>query len=168
MAGSLNKVTLIGNLGKDPEIRKTQDGRPIASISIATTESWKDKNTGEKREKTEWHNIVVFNEGLSRVVETYLKKGSKIYIEGQLQTRKWQDKEGNDRYTTEIVLQNYSGEMIMLDGRNQSSGSGDYGNNNQVSYDNSNGSNFGQGGGDVSKKATAVSFAHELDDDIPF
>jgi single-strand DNA-binding protein len=168
MAGSLNKVTLIGNLGKDPEIRKTQDGRPIASFSIATTESWKDKNTGEKRDKTEWHNIVVFNEGLSRVVETYLKKGSKIYIEGQLQTRKWQDKEGNDRYTTEIVLQNYSGELIMLDGRNQSSGGGDYGNNNQVSYDNNGGNNFGQGGGDVSKKASVASFAHELDDDIPF
>jgi single-strand DNA-binding protein len=165
MAGSLNKVTLIGNLGKDPEIRKTQDGRPIASFSIATTESWKDKNTGEKREKTEWHNIVVFNEGLCGVIEKYIKKGSKIYIEGQLQTRKWQDKDGHDRYTTEVVLQGLNSQLIMLDGRNQASSQSDY-NNNQVGYNS--GNSFGMGGGDVSKKATAGSFVPELDDDIPF
>jgi single-strand DNA-binding protein len=117
---SLNKVTLIGNLGKAPEIRKTQSGKPIASFSIATSESWKDKQTGEKKEKTEWHNIVVFNEGLAGVVERYVKKGSKVYIEGALQTRKWQDKDGHDRYTTEVVLQGYSGALIMLDGRNNS------------------------------------------------
>lgn len=164
MAGSLNKVTLIGNLGKDPEIRRTQDGRPIAVFSVATTESWKDKNTGEKREKTEWHNVVVFSEGLAGVVEKYIKKGSKVYIEGQLQTRKWQDKDGNDRYSTEIILQNMSSQLIMLDSRSQSSGqsgNNDYG---QVGYDNN--SSFGMGGGDVSKKSP--SFAHELDDDIPF
>jgi single-strand DNA-binding protein len=165
MAGSLNKVTLIGNLGKDPEIRRTQDNRPIAVFSIATTESWKDKNSGEKREKTEWHNVVVFNEGLCGVIEKYIKKGSKIYIEGQLQTRKWQDKEGNDRYTTEVILQNMNSQLIMLDGRSQASSGGDYGNNAQVGYDNN--SNFGMGGGDVSKKSVP-SFAHELDDDIPF
>ncbi len=165
MAGSLNKVTLIGNLGKDPEIRKTQDGRPIGVFSLATTESWKDKS-GERRDKTEWHNIVVFNEGLCGVIEKYVKKGSKVYIEGQLQTRKWQDKDGNDKYTTEVVLQGFSSQLIMLDGRNQtssSSGGGSY-DTNQVSYD----SNFGMGGGDVSKKASAGSFSHELDDDIPF
>ncbi|MFT6072323.1 MAG: single-strand DNA-binding protein [Alphaproteobacteria bacterium] len=162
MAGSLNKVTLIGNLGKDPEIRRTQDGRPIANFSVATTESWKDKS-GERRDKTEWHNVVIFNEGLCRVVESYVKKGSKIYIEGQLQTRKWQDKEGKDRYTTEIVLQNYGGQLIMLDGRNNASSGGS---NPQVSYGNDSG--FGMGGGDVSKKDNAGSFAHELDDDIPF
>lgn len=117
---SLNKVMLIGNLGKDPEIRKTQSGKPIANFSIATSETWKDKTTGEKKEKTEWHNIVVFNEGLAGVVERYVKKGSKVYIEGALQTRKWQDKDGNDRYSTEIVLQAYNGQLIMLDGRNNS------------------------------------------------
>jgi len=168
MAGSLNKVTLIGNLGKDPEIRKTQDGRPIAVFSIATTESWKDKNSGERRDKTEWHNIVIFNEGLCRVVENYVKKGSKIYIEGQLQTRKWQDKDGNDRYTTEVVLQGYGGQLIMLDARGQQSGANNGGyNNQQVGFDQG-ASSFGMGGGDVSRKENASSFAHELDDDIPF
>lgn len=115
MAGSVNKVILVGNLGKDPVIRRTQDGRPIASFSIATSDSWKDKNTGEKREKTEWHNIVVFNEGLCRIIEQYVKKGSKLYIEGQLQTRKWQDQNGQDRYSTEVVLQGFNGALTMLD-----------------------------------------------------
>ncbi len=124
MAASLNKVTLIGNLGKDPEIRCTTDGREIANFSIATSESWKDKSTGEKREKTEWHNIVIFNEGLVRVVKSYVKKGSKIYLEGQLQTRKWTDKENNERYTTEIVLQNYNSSLILLDSKNDDSSGG--------------------------------------------
>ena len=116
MAGSVNKVILVGNLGKDPVIRRTQDGKPVASFSIATSESWKDKTTGEKREKTEWHNIAVFNENICRFVEQYLKKGAKVYIEGQLQTRKWQDKEtGQDRYTTEVVLQNFNGVLTSLD-----------------------------------------------------
>jgi single-strand DNA-binding protein len=166
MAGSLNKVTLIGNLGKDPEIRHTQDGRPIASFSLATTESWKDKS-GEKRDKTEWHNIVVFSEGLVKVIQSYVKKGSKIYIEGQLQTRKWQDNEGRDRYTTEVVLQNYNSQMIMLDSRNGNSSNNDFG---QVSYDNNNSSSFGMmPQGNMSAKSNSnPSFAHELDDDIPF
>src|ERR1044072_7230592 len=117
MAGSVNKVILIGNLGKDPEIRRTQDGRPIANLRVATTETWRDKNSGERREKTEWHSVVIFNEGLCRIAEQYLKKGSKIYLEGQLQTRKWQDKDGQDRYSTEVVLQGFNSQLTMLDTR---------------------------------------------------
>jgi single-strand DNA-binding protein len=117
MAGSVNKVILIGNLGKDPEMRRTQDGRPVANLRVATTETWRDKATGERREKTEWHSVVIFNEGLCRVVEQYLKKGSKVYIEGQLQTRKWQGQDGQDRYTTEVVLQGFNSTLTMLDGR---------------------------------------------------
>lgn len=117
MAGSVNKVILVGNLGKDPEIRRTQDGRPIANLRVATTETWRDKGSGEKRERTEWHSVVVFNENLCKVAEQFLRKGSKVYIEGALQTRKWQDQSGADRYSTEIVLQNYGGTLTMLDGR---------------------------------------------------
>jgi single-strand DNA-binding protein len=113
---SLNKVQLIGNLGKDPEVRHTNDGRAIVNFSLATTEKWRDKSTGERKEKTEWHTVVVFNEGLAKIAEEYLKKGSSVYVEGQLQTRKWVDKEGNDRYSTEVVLQNYRGEIVMLGG----------------------------------------------------
>lgn len=113
----LNKVTLIGNLGADPEIKATQDGREFANLSIATSESWKDKQTGEKKEKTEWHRVAVFNEGLVKVIKNYLKKGSKVYLEGQLQTRKWQDQSGQDRYSTEVVLQGFSSTLIMLDGK---------------------------------------------------
>ena len=111
MAGSLNKVMLIGNLGNDPEVRSTQDGRSLCTFSIATTESWKDKNSGERRDKTEWHRIVIFNEGLVRIAEQYLKKGSKVFLEGQLQTRKWEDKDGIEKYTTEVVLQNFNGNL---------------------------------------------------------
>src|SRR5690606_39263263 len=153
MAGSVNKVILIGNVGADPEIRRTQDGRPIANIRLATSEQWRDRNTGERREKTEWHNVVVFNEGLCKVVEQYVKKGAKLYIEGALQTRKWTDQNGNDRYTTEIVLQKFRGELQMLDSRGGGSEAG------QVGYGgggrSSRGSDFGQsspsndtGGGD--------------------
>lgn len=117
MSGSINKVILVGNLGKDPEIRATQDGREIASFSVATSESWKDKSTGEKREKTEWHRIVVFNEAIVGVVKKWLGKGSKVFIEGQLQTRKWTDKDGQDRYVTEIVLQGYGGQLKLLSKR---------------------------------------------------
>jgi single-strand DNA-binding protein len=124
MAGSVNKVILVGNLGKDPEIRSFQNGGKVANFSIATSESWKDKNTGEKREKTDWHNVAIFNEGLVRVAEQYLRKGSKVYIEGQLQTRKWTDQSGSDKYTTEVVLQNYNGTLVMLDGRSDGGGSG--------------------------------------------
>jgi single-strand DNA-binding protein len=117
MAGSLNKVTLIGNLGKDPELRAMQNGQEVANFSIATSETWKDKQTGERKEKTEWHKVVVFNENLVRVIGQYLRKGSKVYIEGQLQTRKWTDKDGVDKYSTEIVLQGFGGTLLMLDGK---------------------------------------------------
>ena len=115
MSGSVNKVILIGNLGNDPEIRRTQDGRPIANLSVATSDTWRDKNTGERKEKTEWHRVVIFNEGLCRIAEQYLKKGAKVYLEGQLQTRKWQDKDGKDRYSTEVVLNGYGSVLMMLD-----------------------------------------------------
>lgn len=117
MAGSVNKVILVGNLGADPDVRHTQDGRPIVNLSIATSESWRDRNSGEKREKTEWHRVVIFSEGLAKVAQNYLRKGSKVYVEGQLQTRKWQDQSGQDRYSTEVVLQGYGGTLTMLDGR---------------------------------------------------
>ena len=122
MSGSVNKVILVGNVGADPEIRRTQDGRAIANIRLATSESWRDKNTGERREKTEWHRVVVFNEGLCKVVEQYVKKGSKVYIEGQLQTRKWTDQSGVEKYSTEVVLQGFGGTLTMLDGPRQSGG----------------------------------------------
>ena len=121
MAGSINKVILVGNLGADPEIRQTKDGRPICNLRVATSESWRDKSTGEKREKTEWHRVVIFSEGLCRVAESYLRKGSKVYLEGQLQTRKWQDQSGQDRYTTEVVLQGFNSNLTMLDSRSDRS-----------------------------------------------
>ncbi|WP_337266727.1 single-stranded DNA-binding protein [Oryzifoliimicrobium ureilyticus] len=172
MAGSVNKVILIGNVGADPEIRRTQDGRPIANLRIATSETWRDRNSGERREKTEWHNIVVFNEGLTKVVEQYVKKGSKLYIEGQLQTRKWQDQNGQDRYSTEVVLQGFNSTLTMLDNRGEgggaSSGRGgndygggygdDYGQPSQPSGGRSSGGNSGGGS----------NFSRDLDDDIPF
>lgn len=117
MSGYVNKVTLVGNLGKDPEIRRTQSGEPIASFSVATTESWKDKATGERKNKTEWHNVVIFNDKLAEIAEKYLQKGAKVYIEGQLQTRKWTDQSGTERYTTEVVLQKFRGELTLLDKR---------------------------------------------------
>src|SRR5690242_21592118 len=123
MAGSVNKVILVGNLGKDPEIRRTQDGRPIANLSVATSETWRDKATGERKEKTEWHRVVIFSEGLAKVAEQYLKKGAKVYIAGALQTRKWQDKDGQDRYSTEVVLQGFNYNLTMLDGRGGGGGS---------------------------------------------
>jgi single-strand DNA-binding protein len=165
MAGSVNKVILIGNLGKDPEIRATQDGREIANFSIATSESWKDKNTGDRRDKTEGHNVVVFNEGLVRVAKNYLKKGAKVYIEGQLQTREW-EKDGVKRYSTEVVLQNYNGTLTMLDGKREDGGSSSGG------YDDGYGS---AGSGGYAQHAPASSQnnrasvpAPELDDEIPF
>jgi single-strand DNA-binding protein len=134
MAGSVNKVILVGNLGKDPEVRRTQDGRPIVNLSVATSENWRDKNTGERKEKTEWHRVVIFSEGLCRVAEQYLKKGSKVYLEGQLQTRKWTDKDNIERYSTEVVLQGFNSALTMLDGRGggggmgADEGGGDFGN----------------------------------------
>ncbi len=162
MAGSVNKVTLLGNLGADPEIKRTQDGRPIANLRIATSESWRDKNTGERREKTEWHRVVVFSEGLCKVIEQYLKKGSKVYIEGSLQTRKWQDQSGQDRYTTEVVLQNFGGTLVMLDSRGDSGGS-QYGGGGGDQYGGSSpdsGSGYSQGG--------SAPMGGEIDDEIPF
>jgi single-strand DNA-binding protein len=163
MAGSVNKVILVGNLGADPEIRQTQDGRPIANLRVATSESWRDKNSGERRERTEWHRVVIFNEGLCRIAEQYLRKGSKVYIEGQLQTRKWEDQSGQERYTTEVVLQGFNSALTMLDTRAGGEGAGaDYGGG---------GSGFGQsspmeGGGGPRKGEQ--SFARDLDDEVPF
>ena len=156
MAGSVNKVILIGNLGADPEIRRTQDGRPIANLRVATTESWRDRNSGERREKTEWHRVVIFSEGLAKIAEQYLKKGSKVYLEGQLQTRKWEDQSGQERYTTEVVLQGFNSSLTMLDGR-QSAG--------EISDTGSDaGSDFGQS----SPRQPARASAEEMDDEIPF
>ncbi|MBA4210788.1 MAG: single-stranded DNA-binding protein [Parvibaculum sp.] len=157
MAGSVNKVILVGNLGADPEIRRTQDGRPIANLRIATSESWRDKNTGERKEKTEWHRVVVFNEGLCKVIEQYVKKGSKVYIEGALQTRKWTDQSGQERYSTEVVLQGFNSTLTMLDGRSGGgSGGGDYGGSDDY------GSSSSSGGGGRGN------FSQDLDDEIPF
>ena len=163
MAGSVNKVILVGNLGKDPEIRSTQDGREIASFSIATSESWKDKNSGERKEKTEWHNIVVFNPNLVGVVKNYVKKGSKLYIEGALQTRKFTDKEGRERYATEVVLQNYNGSLTMLDGK--PSGGDSSGHNSQSSYNQSSGSSSS---GSSSSGGSYAAKPELMDDEIPF
>ncbi|OQW57039.1 MAG: single-stranded DNA-binding protein [Proteobacteria bacterium SG_bin9] len=168
MAGSVNKVILIGNLGADPEIRRTQDGRPIANLRIATSETWRDKATGERKEKTEWHRVVVFNEGLCKVVEQYVKKGSKLYIEGALQTRKWTDQSGVEKYSTEVVLQGFNSVLTMLDGRgggggsfaDDGGGSGDFG---------SSGSSMGGGGGQRRVAAAGAGGGRrDMDDDIPF
>ena len=164
MAGSVNKVILVGNLGKDPEIRRTQDGRPIANLSVATSESWRDKATGERRERTEWHRVVIFNEGLCRVAEQYLKKGSKVYLEGQLQTRKWQDQSGQDKYSTEIVLQRFRGELVLLDSRGGGGGGGFGGGDD---YGASGGNDFG-GGGSRPQSRPQPAFDSDLDDDVPF
>mgnify|MGYP000079444670 CR=1 FL=1 len=164
MAGSINKVTLIGNLGKDPEVRHTQDGAPIVTLAIATSDSWKDKATGEKREKTEWHRVVIFNEHLCKVAENYLKKGSKIYIEGSLQTRKWTDNAGVEKYSTEVVLQRYNGELTMLDGRGDGGG-GDTGGYNQDGGSSSNYNQTASGGGGGSAPASEKP---GFDDEIPF
>lgn len=164
MAGSVNKVILVGNLGDDPEIRRTQDGRPIANLRIATSESWRDKNTGERRDKTEWHRVVIFSEGLCKVAEQYLRKGSKVYIEGQLQTRKWQGQDGQDRWTTEVVLQGFSGTLHMLDGRNgPSQGMSENSQPDYGGYDDQGGS--GGGGG---RPSGGGNFDNKLDDEIPF
>jgi single-strand DNA-binding protein len=166
MAGSVNKVILIGNLGADPEIRRTQDGRPIANLRLATSESWKDKTSGERREKTEWHRVVIFNENLCRIAEQYLKKGSKVFIEGALQTRKWQDQSGQDRYSTEVVLQGFRGELTLLDRAGAGGGGGDFGADE--------GGEFGSPG--PTRKVAAAAAAGgsrggagaDMDDEIPF
>jgi single-strand DNA-binding protein len=162
MAGSVNKVILVGNLGRDPEIRRTQDGRPIANLSVATSESWRDKNTGERKEKTEWHRVVIFNEGLCKIVEQYLKKGSKVYLEGQLQTRKYTDKDGVEKYSTEVVLQGFNSSLTMLDTRGGGGSGGE---------DFSSGDDFGSRGPSAARKpamAGAGGKRGDMDDEIPF
>ena len=166
MAGSVNKVILIGNLGADPEIRRTQDGRPIANLRVATTDTWRDKATGERKEKTEWHRVVIFNEQLCRIAEQYLKKGSKVYLEGSLQTRKWQDQSGQDRYSTEVVLQGFSSQLTMLD-RAGGGAPGDFG-----SQDAGLGSDFGSPGPTAARQpamaAAGAGRRDDMDDEIPF
>jgi single-strand DNA-binding protein len=159
MAGSVNKVILVGNLGRDPEIRSTQDGTRVANLSLATSESWRDKNTGERREKTEWHRVVVFNERIVEVAEKYLHKGSKIYVEGQLQTRKWTDQSGQEKYTTEVVLQRFRGELTMLDARGAGSDAGGYAEPSHEGPSHSAPSGGGRGG---------PPSGGDLDDEIPF
>lgn len=177
MAGSVNKVILVGNLGADPEIRRLNSGDPVVNLRIATSESWRDKMSGERREKTEWHNVVIFNDNLAKVAEQYLKKGMKVYVEGQLQTRKWQDQTGNDRYTTEVVLQKFRGELQMLDARGEG-GSG------QAGYERGGGSGYQGGGGRGSDFGQQPGgergrgggggggggggYSQDLDDEIPF
>ncbi|MDP3408014.1 single-stranded DNA-binding protein [Bosea sp. (in: a-proteobacteria)] len=179
MAGSVNKVILVGNLGRDPEVRRLGSGEPVVNLRIATSETWRDKQSGEKKERTEWHSVVIFNENLAKVAEQYLKKGSKIYIEGQLQTRKWQDQSGVEKYTTEIVLQRYRGELTILDSRGQGGGSDEYseGGGGMVE-ERSSGSSFGRSGpasGGGSRQPAMAggsgggrSSSSHLDDDIPF
>lgn len=156
MAGSINKVILVGNLGRDPEVRATQDGREIANLNIATSESWRDRNTGERREKTEWHRVVIFNEGLVNIAKNYLRKGSKVYLEGQLQTRKWTDQSGQEKYTTEVVLQGFNSNLTMLDGKRDDMGGG-YGDSGGGSYAPS-----------AQPQPAMAGAGAPLDDEIPF
>ena len=174
MAGSLNKVMLIGNLGADPEIRSFQNGGKVANLRIATSETWKDRNTGERQERTEWHSVAIFSEGLVNVVENYLRKGSKVFIEGQLQTRKWQDQQGNDRYSTEVVLRGFNGTLTMLDGRGEGGGGGggNYGGGGGGSsgggWNQGGGGSGGDSGGGSNGGSGGGSNYDDLDDDIPF
>jgi single-strand DNA-binding protein len=160
MAGSVNKVILVGNLGKDPEVRRMQDGRPVVNMSVATSESWRDKATGERKEKTEWHRVVIFNEGLAKIAEQYLKKGSKVYLEGQLQTRKWTDQQGVEKYSTEVVLQGFNSALTMLDRAGGGGGSSDAGDNND----------FGSRGPARERQPAMAGGGKrgDLDDEIPF
>ncbi len=177
MAGSINKVILIGNLGADPEIRRLPDGRPVVNLRLATTDSWRDKGTGERKERTEWHRVVIFSEPLAKVAEQYLKKGAKIYVEGQLQTRKWQDQQGQDRYSTEVVLQGFNSQLTMLDraGAGGSGGGGDFGPDDSGSNYGSTGSGFGAPAPASARGSPARQPAmaggglrDEMNDDIPF
>ena len=163
MAGSINKVILVGNLGKDPESRTFQNGGKVVSFSVATSENWKDRTSGERKEKTEWHNVSIFSEGLARVAEQYLKKGSKVYLEGQLETRKWQDQSGNDRYSTDVVLRNFNSAMVLLDSRD--------GGGSRSSFNEDFGSDAGGFGGGSSRpqsRPQPAAFDTDLDDDVPF
>ncbi|MFC6199850.1 single-stranded DNA-binding protein [Ponticaulis profundi] len=157
MAGSVNKVILVGNLGRDPEIRQMNNGGSIANLSIATSESWRDRSSGERREKTEWHRVVIFSEGLVKIAEQYLRKGSKVYIEGQLETRKWTDQSGQEKYTTEVVLRNFNSALTMLDGRDGPSGGGGGGRMESGGY-----------GEPRQMEGPRQDFSQDLDDEIPF
>jgi single-strand DNA-binding protein len=175
MAGSVNKVILVGNLGKDPESRSFANGGKVVSFSVATSENWKDKSSGDRKEKTEWHNVSIFSEGLARVAEQYLKKGSKVYLEGQLETRKWQDQSGNDRYTTDVVLRNFNSSMVLLDGREGGGGGGGGGARGGGGYGDEfggggGGSSFGGGSGNArpQSRPQPAAFDTDLDDDVPF
>lgn len=176
MAGSVNKVILIGNLGRDPESRSFQNGGKVVNLRIATSENWKDRATGERRERTEWHSVAIFNEGLARTAEQYLRKGSKVYIEGQLQTRKWQDQSGQDRYSTEVVLQGFNSQLVMLDGRGEGAGggrsSGGWGADDSGYGGSGEGGSSGFSGGGRSGGGGAGRpsdpFDSDLDDDVPF
>ncbi|MFC3677394.1 single-stranded DNA-binding protein [Ferrovibrio xuzhouensis] len=168
MAGSVNKVILVGNLGRDPEIRSMQSGEEIAQLSLATSETWRDKASGERKERTEWHRVVIFNENLVKVAKQFLKKGSKVYIEGALQTRKWTDKDGAEKYTTEVVLQRFRGELTMLDGRGEGGGSGAGGGDDYGSGGGGGGFGGGSSGGGGRSGGGAPPRRDDLDDDIPF
>jgi single-strand DNA-binding protein len=174
MAGSVNKVILVGNLGNEPEVRNLPSGGKVVNLSVATSERWRDRNTGEQREKTEWHRVVIFSEGLAKVAEQYLRKGSKVYLEGQLQTRKWQDQSGQDKYSTEIVLQGFNASMVLLDGRGEGAGAGEGGGGYSRGNDDGGGfrgvsNNGGGGGGARRPSSNAPAFeSGGLDDDIPF
>ena len=159
MAGSVNKVVLVGNLGAEPEVRHTQDGRPVVNLRLATSESWRDKATGERRERTEWHRVVIFNEGLCRIAEQYLHKGSKLYLEGQLQTRKWEDQSGQERYTTEIVLQGYNCALTMLDSRGGST---------ESVVNQSRGEESARPSPSDPNQGQSPNFSEEFDDEVPF
>ena len=160
MAGSVNKVILVGNLGKDPDVRRMQDGRPVVNLSVATSDTWRDKATGERKEKTEWHRVVIFSEGLAKVAEQYLKKGAKVYLEGQLQTRKYTDQSGAEKYTTEVVLQGFNSNLTMLDGRGGGTGGGGF--SDEPSGD------FGSSSPSPRRAVAAGSRSNDMDDDIPF
>lgn len=170
MAGSVNKVILIGNLGRDPEVRTFQNGGKVCNLRIATSENWKDKSTGERREKTEWHSVAIFNEGLVRVAEQYLRKGSKVYVEGQLQTRKWQDQSGQDRYSTEVVLQGFNGTLTMLDGRSEGGSGGYSGGGGGGGYDGDRdyGGQDDRGGPSSGGPSGGSAPSRDFDDEIPF
>lgn len=169
MAGSVNKVILVGNLGADPEVRTFQNGGKVCNLRIATSETWKDRNTGERQERTEWHNVAIFSEGLAGVAERYLRKGSKVYLEGQLRTRKWQDQSGNDRYTTEVVLQGPGAVMTMLDGAQGGGGQRGGGDRDRGGPSSGgSGGSGGWGGGASGQGSSAGGFGDDLDDDIPF
>lgn len=174
MAGSVNKVILIGNLGADPEVRSFQNGGQVCNLRIATSETWKDRNTGERREKTEWHSVAIFQEGLVRVAQQYLRKGSKVYIEGKLQTRKWQDQSGNDRYSTEVVLQGFGSTLTMLDGRDGPSGGGGGGYGGGDSFGGGGGGGYdgppsgGNPGGGQNGGFGGGPGGGDMDDEIPF